>query len=286
MKLVAFLAAIHLAGAADAGFRLVDVTAKAGLKFRHNNGAFGKKYLPETLGPGCAFLDYDNDGWQDVLFANGTNWPGRSGAATTIQLYRNNRDGTFRDVSQQSGLGIAIYAMGLAAGDFNNDGFVDVFVSAVGQSRLFQNTSKGTFTDVTRQSGLWGKEAFSSSALWVDYNRDGLLDLLVANYVRWSIDQDVYCTIDGKQKSYCTPEAYRGASSWLFRNSGGGRFEDVTAKSGLFDTSSKSLGAAVLDYDNDGWPDIFIANDTQPNKLYRNLRNGKFEETGVRAGVA
>jgi hypothetical protein len=140
--------------------------------------------------------------------------------------------------------------------------------------------------DVTRRSGLWGKQGFSTSSLWFDYDRDGLLDLFVCNYVKWSPEQDVYCTVDGKQKSYCTPEAYRGATCWLFHNLGDGRFEDVTATSGIFDTSSKSLGVTMLDYDGDGWPDLFVANDTQPNKLYRNLRNGKFQEIGVRAGVA
>jgi hypothetical protein len=279
-------ASVINAAEADPGFRLVDVSARAGIQFRHNSGAFGKKYLPETMGPGCAFLDYDGDGWQDILLVNGTDWPGRHTRRTSLALYRNNRDGTFRDVTAEAGLDMPMYGLGVAAGDFNNDGHVDLFVSCVGQSRLFQNTGKGTFIDVTRRSGLWGREGFSSSAMWFDFDRDGLLDLFVCNYVKWSPEQDVFCTIDGKAKSYCTPEAYRGATCWLFRNAGNGRFEDVTAKSGLFDTSSKSLGVTMLDYDRDGWPDLFVANDTQPNKLYRNLRNGKFQEIGVRAGVA
>ena len=151
---------------------------------------------------------------------------------------------------------------------------------------LFQNTGKGTFIDVPERSGLGRREGFSTSAMWVDYDRDGLLDLFVCNYVRWSTDQDIRCSIDGTQKSYCTPEAYRGATSWLYRNLGNGKFKDVTAETGIFDNSSKSLGVTLLDFDNDGWPDVFVANDTQPNKLYRNLRNGKFQEVGVRAGVA
>jgi hypothetical protein len=285
-----FLAAVSAAPAAgkadDLGFRLVDVTAKSGVHFRHNTGAFGKKYLPETLGPGCAFLDYDNDGWQDMLIVNGTHWSGQTRGRSTLALYKNNRDGTFRDVTKQAGLDVPMYGMGVAAGDFDNDGFTDIFISCVGQSRLFRNTGKGTFIDVTKSAGLLGRDGFSSSAMWFDYDRDGLLDLFVCNYVRWSPEQDIFCTIDGKQKSYCTPEAYRGTTCWLFRNLGNGKFEDVTAKSGLFDMSSKSLGVSLLDYDNDGWPDIFVANDTQPNKLYRNLRNGKFQEVGVRAGVA
>jgi enediyne biosynthesis protein E4 len=267
-------------------FRLVDVTRPAGIQFTHNNGAFGRKYLPETLGPGCAFLDYDTDGWQDILIVNGADWPGHTKRPTTMALYKNNRNGSFRDVTRQAGLSVPVYGMGVAVGDFNNDGFPDIFLSCVGQSRLFQNTGKGTFIDVTEQSGLGGRQGFSTSAMWVDYDRDGLLDLFVCNYVRWSTDQDVTCSIDGKQKSYCTPEAYRGSTCWLFRNLGNGKFKDVTAETGIFDSSSKSLGVTQLDFDNDGWPDIFVANDTQPNKLYQNLRNGKFQEVGVRAGVA
>jgi len=159
-------------------------------------------------------------------------------------------------------------------------------VSCVGQSRLFENTRRGRFVDVTARSGLAGHLGFSSSALWFDYDRDGLLDLFVCNYVKWSPQQNVRCSLDGKQRSYCTPEAYRGSTCWLFHNRGGGRFEDVTAKAGLFDSSSKSLGVTLFDYDLDGWPDLFVANDTQPNKLYRNTRNGMFEEVAVRAGLA
>jgi hypothetical protein len=282
------LGAAPLLGAGDPtpGFRLVDVTQSAGLHFQHNSGAFGKKYLPETLGPGCAFFDYDGDGWQDILLVNGMDWPGHAKRPSTPALFKNNRDGTFRDVTRQAGLAIPMYGMGVATGDFNNDGFPDIFISCLGQSRLFQNTGKGTFLDVTERSGLAGHHAFSSSALWFDYDRDGLLDLFVCNYVKWSPDQDVFCSVDGKEKSYCTPEAYRGSTCWLFRNRGDGRFEDVTAQAGLFDSTSKSLGATMLDYDRDGWPDLFVANDTQPNKLYRNLRNGKFQEVAVRAGVA
>ncbi|HEU4936181.1 MAG TPA: CRTAC1 family protein [Vicinamibacterales bacterium] len=266
--------------------RLVDVTTAAGIQFQHNNGAYGGKLLPETLGAGCAFLDYDGDGWQDILLVNGTDWPGHKRKPSTLKLYRNNRNGTFVDVTKTAGLDIEMYGMGVAVGDFDNDGFPDLLVTAVGQNRLFRNTGKGSFIDVTRTSGLAGRTAFSTSALWFDFDRDGLLDLFVCNYVRWSIDHDVWCSNDGKQKSYCTPEAYRGDTCWLFRNRGNGTFEDVTATSGLFDTSSKSLGAAILDVDNDGWLDLFVANDTQPNKLYRNQKNGTFKEVGVESGVA
>jgi enediyne biosynthesis protein E4 len=274
----------------DPGFRLVEVAAPAGIQLRHNSGARGGKLLPETLGSGCAFLDYDGDGWQDVLLINGMNWPtdlpGSKRERSTLRLYRNNRNGTFTDVTQRAGLDVEMYGMGVAAGDYNNDGFPDILVTCIGQNRLFKNTGKGHFVDVTEASGLGGKQGFSTSALWFDFDRDGLLDLFVCNYVRWSPDRDVFCSLDGKHKSYCTPEAYRGATCWLFRNRGNGTFEDVTAKSGIFDSSSKSLGVAMFDYDQDGWPDLFVANDTQPNKLYRNQRDATFKDVAVEAGVA
>ena len=268
------------------GFQLVDVTAAAGLTFRHNNGGFGRALLPETLGSGCAFLDYDRDGWQDILLVNGMDWPGHKRQRSTLRLYRNNRNGTFTDVTRAAGLDVELYGMGVAVGDFDNDGFPDLFITCVGQNKLFRNTGKGTFVDVTQASGLGGRAAFSTSAMWVDVDRDGFLDLFVCNYVKWSAEHDVFCSIDGKQKTYCTPEAYRGDTCWLFRNRRNGTFEDVTATSGVFDPSSKSLGVAMLDDDRDGWPDLFVANDTQPNKLYRNQRNGTFTEVGVEAGVA
>ena len=268
------------------GFGLVDVTEAAGIEFQHNSGAYGGKLLPETLGSGCAFLDYDADGWQDILLVNGMDWPGHKRQRSTLRLYRNNRNGTFSDVTKSAGLDVEMYGMGVAVGDYNNDGFPDIFITCVGQSRLFRNTGKGTFVDATRSSGLFGRQGLSTSALWCDYDRDGFLDLFVCNYVRWSPEHDVFCSLDGTHKSYCTPEAYRGDTCWLFHNRGNGTFEDVTATSGVFDSSSKSLGVAMLDYDQDGWPDLLVANDTQPNKLYRNLRNGKFKDVAIEAGLA
>jgi hypothetical protein len=270
----------------DPGFRLTDVTSSAGIRFQHNSGAYGGKFLPETLGSGCAFLDYDADGWQDILLINGTDWPGHKRDRSTLKLYRNNRNGTFADVTRQAGLDVELYGMGVAVGDYNNDGFPDILITCVGQNRLFKNTGKGAFLDVTKASGLGNRLGLSTSALWFDYDRDGLLDLFVCNYVKWSPEHDVFCSLDGKQKSYCTPEAYRGDTCWLFHNRGNGTFEDVTASSGIFDSSSKSLGVAMLDYDHDGWPDLIVANDTQPNKLYRNARNGTFKDVAVEAGIA
>jgi len=268
------------------GFAFIDVTAAAGIQFQHNSGAYGGKLLPETLGSGCAFLDYDADGWPDILLINGMDWPGHKRQRSTLKLYRNNRNGTFTDVTKSAGLDLEMYGMGVAVADYDNDGFPDIFISCVGQSRLFHNTGKGTFVDVTRSSGLFGRQGLSTSALWFDYDRDGFLDLFVCNYVRWSPEHDVFCSLDGTHKSYCTPEAYRGDTCWLFHNRGNGTFEDVTATSGIFDSSSKSLGVAMLDYDQDGWPDLLVANDTQPNKLYRNLHNGKFKDVAVEAGLA
>ena len=263
-----------------------DITASAGIHFVHNNGAFGKKYLPETMGPGCAFIDYDNDGWPDIVLVNDEDWPGHAkGARSTLKLYHNNHDGTFTDVSHKAGLAIPMYGLGVAVGDYDDDGYDDIFISALGQSHLFHNNGNSTFTDVTKAAGLWGPNEFSTSAAWVDYDRDGRLDLIVANYVQWSIAGDLYCTLDGVHKSYCTPESYKGASARLWHNLGNGKFEDATHKAGLYDPTSKGLGVAILDYNGDGWPDILLANDTQPNKLYLNKQNGDFEEKGVLAGV-
>jgi enediyne biosynthesis protein E4 len=287
------LEAFAASAISNPGFRFVDVTAQSGIRFRHNSGAYGGKLLPETLGSGCAFLDYDRDGWQDILLVNGTDWAGHNpdkgehkAESNTLKLYRNNRDGTFSDVTRSAGLDVEMYGMGVAVGDYDNDGYPDILITCVGQNRLFKNTGKGTFQDVTKSSGLGGRLAMSTSAVWFDFDRDGLLDLFVCNYVKWSAEHDVFCSLDGKHKSYCTPEAYRGETCWLFHNRGNGTFEDVTATSGIFDSSSKSLGVALHDYDGDGWPDLLVTNDTQPNKLYRNQRNGTFKDVAVDAGIA
>jgi hypothetical protein len=271
---------------AQLGFHLTDVTAAAGIHFQHNNGAYGGKLLPETLGCGCAFLDYDSDGWQDILLVNSMDWSGHARQHSTLKLYHNNRNGSFTDVTRAAGLELDMYGMGVAVGDYNNDGFPDILLTCVGQNRLLKNTGRGTFLDVTASTGLGKRQAFSTSALWFDYDRDGRLDLFVCNYVKWSPEHDVFCSPDGKQKSYCTPEAYVGQTCWLFHNRGNGTFEDVTASSGIFDSSSKSLGVALLDHDQDGWPDLLVANDTQPNKLYRNQRNGTFKDVALEAGIA
>lgn len=262
-----------------------DVTAQAGVQFKHNSGAFGKKYLPETVGSGCAFLDYDNDGWQDIIFINSTKWPGQSGSRSYPMLYHNNQNGTFTDVTKAAGLAVEMYGMGCAVADYDNDGFDDLYVTCLGPNRLFRNLGNGRFQDVTAAARV-GDPGFSTSAVWFDYDKDGDVDLFVCNYVEWTIDKDLYCSLDGKNKSYCTPEAYKGQSSTLYRSLGNGTFENVTESAGLYEPAGKSLGVATLDYDNDGWIDLFVANDTQPNKLYRNNGNGKFTDNAMTAGVA
>ena len=272
------------AAAGAGGIHFTDVTAKAGIHFTHNSGRAGKKYLPETLGPGCAFFDADGDGWADILIVNGRDWtPGKRRSLPA--LYLNNHDGTFRDATAGSGLDVEMYALGVAVGDYDNDGRDDVYVTALDGDHLVHNEGGGRFRDVTREAGIHN-QGFGTSAAWLDYDRDGKLDLFVANYVQWSPDKDLWCSLDGVAKSYCTPESYKGMSSKLYHNLGNGKFEDVSHRAGIDDPTSKSLGVAVLDYDNDGWPDLFVANDTQPNKLYRNKHDGTFAEEGLEAGVA
>jgi enediyne biosynthesis protein E4 len=265
--------------------QFTDVTAQAGVHFKHNSGAFGKKYLPETMGSGVCFLDYDNDGWQDILLVNSMDWPEHKTAKSFPALYHNNHDGTFSDVTVAVGLGVEMYGMGCAIGDYDNDGYPDIYITAVGANHLFHNLRKGKFSDVTAKAGV-SNPGFSTSAVWFDYDNDGKLDLFVSHYVEWSVEKDQYCSLDGKKKSYCTPQAYKGQSSTLFHNEGNGIFKDVTKRAKLYDATSKSLGIVLLDYDNDGWLDLFVANDTEPNKLYRNNHDGTFTDVAVLAGVA
>ncbi len=262
-----------------------DVTARAGVKFVHTSGAFGKKYLPETLGSGVVVFDADGDGWPDLLFVNAMHWPGRAAPRSPQALYHNNHDGTFTDVTRGSGLDVELYGIGATAADYDNDGKIDVYVTALGGNRLFRNIGGGKFTDVSKAAGVVDA-GFSTSALWFDYDNDGKLDLFVAHYADWSLDKDLFCTLDGKAKSYCTPESYKGQSPTLYHNRGNGQFEDVTKRAGLADGTSKGLGVAMLDFDGDGWMDLFVANDTQPNRLYHNTGKGGFSDVAMGAGVA
>ena len=281
-----FAGAVLLPGAPDnaGGVTFTDVTTAAGIKFVHNNGHSGKRYLPDTLGSGGAFIDVDGDGWIDIILVNGKDWE-PAGKRSLPALYRNNRNGTFTDITAGSGLDVEMHGMGVAVGDYDNDGKDDIYITALDGDRLFHNEGGGKFKDVTKAAGI-NNAVFGTSAAWLDYDRDGKLDLFVANYVQWTPKGDLWCSLDGTTKSYCTPESYKGTSSKLYHNLGGGKFEDVSQKAGVGDPTSKSLGVTVFDYNGDGWPDIFVANDTQPNKLYRNNKNGTFTESGMEAGVA
>ena len=284
--LIVLASALLLCAAASrtSSIQFVDVTQKAGISFVHHTGAQGKKLLPETIGAGCAFVDLDGDDWADILFVNGRDWA-PSGQHYYPALYRNNHNGTFTDITRGSGLEVEMYGKGVAVADFDNDGLPDIYITALEGDHLFHNEGHGHFRDVTAASGIRNAN-FGTSAAWFDYDRDGKADLIVANYVQWSLKTDKYCSVDGKTKAYCTPESYKGQSLRLYHNLGGGKFEDVTKKAGLENPSSKSLGITVFDYNGDHWPDLFIANDTQPNKLYRNNKNGTFTEEGMPAGVA
>jgi len=270
-----------------------DITDKAGIDFQHVTGAFGWKWMPETMGSGGGFFDYDNDGLTDIFLVNSSEWKGyESGEINpTSQLYKNNGDGTFDDITKQAGLDFSLYGMGCAFADYDGDGDTDIYLTAVGNNKLLRNDN-GRYTDVTMQARVSGNslqaaatEAWSTSAAWVDVDRDGWLDLFVANYVKWTPKTDIYTTRDGKTKSYATPDVYEGESCRLYRNINGKRFEDITQKAGVLNHEGKSLGVAIADFNNDHWPDIVVANDTQPNFLYINNGDGTFADKAISAGI-
>jgi hypothetical protein len=304
----------------DAGLppnvRFVDVTAKAGIHFVHTSGAFGKKLLPETMGSGVAFIDFDNDGHQDLLFVNSCYWPGyedRAKPVPTLALYRNKGDGTFEDVTRACGLDVTMYGMGVTVGDFDNDGWPDLFITGMGGNRLFRNQrdrrAGRRFVDVTADAGDLAKGSgwptgdflnsdqpvsWPSSAAFVDVNNDGLLDLFVCSYLTWSPKFDLVhgCTLKGVGRSFCPPRVFPGAHCILYKNLGGGKFKDVSVEAGIQVTSDrgeplgKSLGVIVCDVDGDGWPDIIVANDTVRNFFFHNRGDGTFKERGQEVGLA
>ncbi|MCY3746139.1 MAG: CRTAC1 family protein [Acidobacteria bacterium] len=280
-----FVAAL-IAPASAQEARFVDVTEAAGIDFVHENGAFGEKYLPETMGSGVAFFDADGDGDQDLLFVNSRRWPGhRTEPEPTAALYLNRGDGTFEDRTAGSGLDIPLYGLGVAIADYDADGDQDIYLTVLGPNRLLENTGGGVFREAPHAASV-ADPGFSSVATWLDADGDGDLDLFLLNYVEWSIEEDIFCALDGVNKSYCTPESYNGASAVLYRNDGAEGFTDVTREAGLFNPRGKGLGVAVLDFDADGLFDLAVANDTQPNYLYRNLGDGRFEDAGVLSGIA
>ena len=278
----------------------VDITRQAGVTFEHENGADGQKLLPETMGGGVAFFDYNNDGRPDLLFVDSRPWLWSTSATghqrqSRLVLYRNDGGGRFTDVTVDAGLRLEFYGMGVAAADYDNDGWVDLFVTAVGTNRLFRNTG-GRFVDVTAPAGVGGRaDQWSTCATWFDYDRDGDLDLFVCNYVRWSKDIDLQqdFRLVGIGRAYGPPRTFEGTFPYLYRNDGHGHFTDVSASAGVQIRNpatgvpmAKSLGVSPVDLDADGWPDLVVSNDTVQNFVFHNERNGTFTEIGARTGIA
>ncbi|MGO9242685.1 MAG: CRTAC1 family protein [Bryobacteraceae bacterium] len=299
-SLAAFLGILLLAGPAllllaattSSTIRFEDTAAQAGLNFIANNSATPQKHQIETMLAGVAVLDYDGDGRLDVYFVNGAAIPSlrKDGEKYSNRLFHNNGDGTFTDVTARAGVAGVGYGMGVAVGDYDNDGKPDIFLANVGPNQLLHNNGDGTFTDVTARAGLSGalldgKKMWSVAAGWFDYNNDGLLDLWVVNYCKWGLDQDPYCAIEGT-RTYCDPRLYGPLHNTLYRNNGDGTFTDVSEETGIAKHFGKGMGVSFADYDGDGYMDVFVANDTMPNFLFHNLHGKAFEEVGVQAGVA
>jgi hypothetical protein len=265
---------------------LTDVTARSGVRFLHRNGSCGRHYYPEALGAGCAMLDYDGDGWLDLFLVQGAPLPGfRASGPLWPALYRNNRDGTFTDVTQAAGLAHEFYGIGVAVGDYDNDGHPDLFVTALGGNHLFHDEGGQFYRDVTRQAGVAGRDLCTSAA-WLDYDGEGRLDLFVCRYMDYSVATNRQCHDDRGRSAYCLPDVYEGTPSLLYRNSGDGTFTDVTTRSGIGRATGRALGVVSADFDGDGRPDIFVACDLMPNLLFLNQGGGRFREQAAAAGVS
>ncbi|MEI6433039.1 MAG: VCBS repeat-containing protein, partial [bacterium] len=282
------------AGSVKASLRFTEVARESGIDFTHVNGAYGRKLMPETVGSGMAFADFDGDGKPDVLIMNGTNWPGQKPVAGTPRLYRNLGGGKFQDVTAGSGLDKPLYGMGVAVADYDGDGKEDMYLTAVGSNHLLHNEGGFRFREVTAEAGVVGVPIagvplswkWSASAAWLDYDRDGDLDLFVTQYVKWTPELDPFCGHNGV-RGYCPPDNFEGARCTLFQNDGNGKFTDVSREVGLFDCAvGKSFGIAIADFNGDGWPDIAVSNDTWANFLFINEQGKKFSEKGVESGIA
>ncbi len=271
---------------ATSGF--TETAASTGLsEFRHVTGAVGDKWFPESMGSGGGFIDYNGDGWTDILLVGGGAWPKeKEKKVPALWLYRNNGDQTFTNVTQETGLGdLSAYGFGIAAADFDNDGDEDFYFTTLYENMFFRNDN-GKFTEIAEAAGVTGGPVWSSSAIFFDADRDGWLDLYVGNYVEWSPEKDLWCTLDGKTKSYCTPELYKGIPGRFYHNNGDGTFTDQTQAAGFLNSPGKTLGITEFDFNRDGWPDLVVSNDTQRNLLYKNNGNGTFSESAAMSGVA
>jgi len=295
VSLIAIAVAVSLAIAAPVAGPIVfeEIAAKCGLDFTSNSSPTANKNQPETMVAGVALLDYDNDGFLDVYLVNGAAIPSlrKEGPQYWNRLYHNNHDGTFTDVTQKAGVAGEGYGIGVAVGDYDNDGWPDIYLASVTKNQLFHNNHDGTFTDVTDKAGvgggmLDGKKMWSVGALWVDYNNDGLLDLFVANYCKWEVNKDPFCGPAKDKRSYCHPQNYQPLPNTLYRNNGNGTFTDVSAATGVNKFYGKGMTAVMADYDGDGFMDIFVTNDTMPNFLFHNIGGKKFEEVALEQGVA
>ena len=280
---------IWLCPSAKADVKFTNVTNAAGIEFQHFTGATGKRYMPETMGAGCAFLDYDADGNLDILLANGTNLT-LVDRTHTPRLYRNIGNGKFIDVTEAAALDVPMYGMGIPVADYDNDADPDIYFTNVGENRLFRNNGDQTFTDVTEFTNV-GDTSWSTSAAFFDADNDGWLDLFVCNYVDWTPETDIPCVVNitGEMpppRTYCTPNVYTGQSCRFYRNQGDGTFTDRTSEAGLSNPIGKSLGVTLLDYNRDGWIDLAVANDTEPNFLYRNNGDGTFTDEALVMGIA
>ncbi len=275
------------AGSGPSESVFADITASAGILWKHINGESNDRFLIESMGGGAAFVDFDKDGLLDICLITGGETPhGKGDTPPRNALYRNLGNGKFEDVAAKAGIDrIPFYGMGIAAADYDNDGFPDLYITGYPSSALFHNNGDGTFTDVTAKAGVSNSGKFAASAAWFDYDRDGRLDLFVANYVKFSFDGPQHCAYQG-QPTYCAQTAYEGESPRLYHNNGDGTFTDVTAKAGLAKLSGRALGVVAIDADGDGWPDLFVSRDASPNLLLINKHNGTFEDAALRAEVA